>query len=443
MTALLNATHDPALASWVASAQALDTDFPIQNLPYARLKRAGSAEPWRIGVAIGDQALDLAAAAALPLWSADVAMWLAPLAAGDLNAFMALGRLAWRGVRAALSQALASGSAQQAELEACLIAQDQLEFSLPCRIGDYTDFYTGIHHATTVGKLFRPDNPLLPNYKWVPIGYHGRSSSIGVSGQTFRRPQGQFKAPDADAPSFGPCRRLDYELELGLLIGPGNAAGEPISIDAAEEHLFGMVLLNDWSARDVQAWEYQPLGPFLAKNFATTISPWVVSFEALAPYRRAFAHPAEDPQPLPYLDSAFNRAHGTLDVQLEVWLQTAAMRARGEPAVRLSESNYRDAYWSAAQLVTHHSVGGCNLQPGDLLGTGTLSGPAPEQGGSLLELSSGGKQAINLPGGEQRTFLADGDTVILRGRCSGPDTATIGFGRCAGTVLPAVPDYPL
>ncbi|MEX8520946.1 MAG: fumarylacetoacetase [Leptothrix sp. (in: b-proteobacteria)] len=437
MTNLLNPTHNPALTSWVASAQAPGTDFPIQNLPYARLRRAGSAEPWRIGVAIGDQALDLAAAAALPIWPADMAAALAPLAAGDLNAFMALGRAAWRSVRAALSAALAAGSAQQAALAACLIAQDQLEFSLPCRIGDYTDFYTGIHHATTVGKLFRPDNPLLPNYKWLPIGYHGRSSSIGVSGQSFRRPQGQFKAPDQELPQFGPCRRLDYELELGLLIGPGNAAGEPIGINAAEDQLFGVVLLNDWSARDVQAWEYQPLGPFLAKNFATTISPWVVSFEALAPYRRPFAHPAEDPQPLPYLDSAFNRTHGALDVQLEVWLQTAAMRARGEPAVRLSESNYRDAYWTAAQLVTHHSVGGCNLQPGDLLGTGTLSGPAPEQGGSLLELSSGGKQPLTLPNGEQRTFLLDGDMVTLRGHCSQPGTASLGFGLCSGTVLPA------
>lgn len=436
---LLDASHDPARQSWVASANNGQTDFPIQNLPYARLRRAGLAEPWRIGVAIGDQALDLAAAAALPVWPADVADWLAPLAAGDLNAFMALGRPAWRGARAALSAALAAGSAHQAALEPCLIAQSDLEFTLPCRIHDYTDFYTGIHHATTVGKLFRPDNPLLPNYQWVPIGYHGRSSSIGVSGQTFRRPLGQFKAPDAEAPSFGPCRRLDYELELGLLIGPGNAQGEPIPIDRAEDHLFGAVLLNDWSARDVQAWEYQPLGPFLAKNFATTISPWIVTMEALAPFRAAFGHPDGDPAPLPYLDSAFNRDHGALDLQLEVWLQTAAMRERGEAATRLSTSGTREAaYWTAAQLVTHHSVGGCNLQPGDLLGSGTLSGPAPEQGGSLLELSRGGKQPLSLPNGEQRTFLQDGDRVILRGHGARAGAVRIGFGDCAGTVLPAI-----
>ncbi|MEY4752605.1 MAG: hypothetical protein RJA44_280 [Pseudomonadota bacterium] len=437
-TAALDASHDPALRSWVESAQAEGCDFPIQNLPCARLRRAGSAEPWRIGVAIGAEALDLAAAAALPLWSAEVATWLAPLAAGDLNAFMALGRPAWRGVRAALSAALSAGSEHQAALTPCLIAQAELEYSLPCRIGDYTDFYTGVHHATTVGKLFRPDNPLLPNYHWVPIGYHGRSSSIGVSGQQIRRPQGQFKAPDAEVPSFGPCRRLDHELELGLLIGPGNAQGTSIGIEQAEEQLFGVVLLNDWSARDMQAWEYQPLGPFLAKNFATTISPWVVSIEALAPSRVPLQRPAEAPAPLPYLDSAFNRSHGAFDVELEVWLQTAAMRAAGEPAVRLSHSNWSQAAcWSAAQLVTHHSVGGCNLQPGDLLGTGTLSGPTPDQGGSLLELSNGGKQPLTLPNGEQRSFLQDGDCVILRGHAGRPGTARIGFGACAGTVLPS------
>lgn len=428
-----DATHDPALRSWVASANDGATDFPLQNLPYARARRAGSTEPWRIVVAIGDQALDLAGAAAHLAAPADA---LAPLVRGDLNAFMARGPADWQAVRTALSRALATDSAQQAALAPHLVAQDALDFDLPCRIGDYTDFYTGIHHATTVGKLFRPDNPLLPNYRWVPIGYHGRSSSIGVSGQVFRRPHGQIKPPDSDTPRFGPSQRLDYELELGLLVGTGNAAGEPIPIEAAEAHLFGVVLLNDWSARDLQAWEYQPLGPFLAKNFATTISPWVVTMAALAPFRVPFTRPAGDPQPLPYLDSATNRAAGAIDITLEVLIETAQMAHEGQPPARLSTSRWPEAaYWTAAQLVTHHTVGGCNLQPGDLLGTGTLSGPAPDQGGSLLELSMGGRQPLTLPDGEQRTFLADGDSVILRGRCAAAGAVPIGFGACRGRVM--------
>jgi fumarylacetoacetase len=309
---------------------------------------------------------------------------------------------------------------------------------LPCPIGDYTDFYTGIHHATTVGKLFRPDNPLLPNYAWVPIGYHGRASSIGVSGQRFHRPHGQFKlTPDAPVPEFGPCRRLDFELELGVLVGAGNPLGEPLGMDRAEDDWFGLVLLNDWSARDVQAWEYQPLGPFLAKNFATTISPWIVTQEALAPFRRPFTRPETDPQPLPYLDSATNRATGALDIRLSVALQTEAMRAQGLPPEELMNSNAGDAYWTVAQLLAHHCSNGCNLQAGDLLGTGTLSGPLPGQGGSLLELTLGGKQAITLASGEERRFLQDGDVVWLHGRCAGAGAASIGFGPCMGLVLPA------
>jgi fumarylacetoacetase len=307
---------------------------------------------------------------------------------------------------------------------------------VPCRIGDYTDFYTGIHHATAVGKLFRPDQPLMPNYKWVPIGYHGRSSSIGVSGQRFKRPHGQIKGPDAAAPSFGPSRRLDYELELGFFIGQGNPLGEPIAIDKAEDHLFGVCLLNDWSARDLQAWEYQPLGPFLAKNFATTLSPWIVTMEALAPFRARFERPSQDPQPLPYLDARANRAGGALDIVLEAWLQTPKMRATGEGPVRLSHSKTAEAaYWTAAQLVAHHTVNGCNLQPGDLFGSGTLSGPSPEQAGSLLELTFGGKQPIMLPNGENRTFLEDGDTLILRGHCEREGAVRIGLGEASGTVL--------
>jgi fumarylacetoacetase len=318
-----------------------------------------------------------------------------------------------------------------------LLAMNTVELGLPCEVGDYTDFYTGIHHATTVGKLFRPENPLLPNYKWVPIGYHGRASSIGVSGQQFHRPRGQTLKPGATVPDFGPSARLDYELELGAWIAGGNDLGEPVAMAQAEDHIFGITLLNDWSARDVQAWEYQPLGPFLAKNFATTVSPWLVTLEALAPFRAAFERPAADPQPLPYLDSAPNRNAGAIDIALEVWLQTPAMRAAGSAGQRLSTSNMRDAYWTLAQLVAHHTVSGCNLRSGDLLGTGTLSGPAPEQAGSLLELTQGGKQPIALANGETRTFLQDGDAVILRGSCQREGARRIGFGDCRGTVLAA------
>jgi len=433
-------THDPALQSWVASANAADTDFPIQNLPFGRFRRSGSGESWRIGVAIGDQVLDLQLAAAQPGWAADVPPLLAPLAAGDLNAFMALGGLARRTLRLALSRALAAGSPQQAALAPCLVAQGAVELGLPCRIGDYTDFYVGIHHATAVGKIFRPDNPLLPNYKWVPIGYHGRASSVVPSGTPIRRPRGQTApAAGASTPGFGPSQRLDLELELGYFIGAGNALGTPIAIDAADDQVFGVALFNDWSARDLQAWEYQPLGPFLAKSFASSLSPWLVTQEALAPFRAPFIRPDGDPQPLPYLDSAANRAAGALDIQLQVLLQTAAMREAGIAPVLLSTSNAAQAaYWTPAQLVAHHTVNGCNLQPGDLLGSGTLSGPTPAQAGSLLELSQGGKQPITLPNGETRVFLQDGDTLILAGHCERPGARRIGFGTCAGTVLPAL-----
>jgi fumarylacetoacetase len=329
------------------------------------------------------------------------------------------------------------GSPAQEAFQAALHAQSDVALGLPCEIGDYTDFYTSIHHATTVGKQFRPDNPLLPNYKWVPIGYHGRASSVVPSGQDFRRPSGQTKAPDADSPGFGPCRRLDYELELGVLMARPNALGEPISMATAEDHVFGLSLFNDWSARDIQAWEYQPLGPFLSKNFASTLAPWVVTMEALAPFRVPFTRPEGDPQPLAYLDSEANRAQGAISIELEVWLQTAAMRAAGQAGDRLSTSNYRDAYWTVAQLVAHHTVNGCNLRTGDLLGSGTLSGPGPDEAGSLLELSAGGKRPLTLSNGETRTFLEDGDAVILRGYCAREGFKRIGFGECRGMVLPA------
>lgn len=435
----LNETHYPALTSWVASANGAGSDFPLQNLPFAVFRRAGSSEAFRGGVAIGDQVLDLAALGALAetagVFGAEARAALALASQDSLNGLMAAGPAAWSALRLALSRLLRSGAA---ELPQALVAQAAAEFTVPARIGDYTDFYTSIHHATSVGRMFRPDEPLLPNYKWVPIGYHGRASSIGVSGQAFPRPKGQTRPASGGAePHFGPCRRLDYELEVGVFIGAGNADGDAIPVAEAEAHVFGLCLLNDWSARDLQAWEYQPLGPFLSKNFATTISPWIVTTEALAPYRAPWRRDAADPQPLPYLDYPALRGSGAFDIELEVLLQTGAMRERGEAAATVSRSNFRDSYWSVAQMVAHHTVNGCGLRPGDLLGSGTQSGPEPASAGSLLELSAGGKASITLPGGEQRTFLEDGDTVVLRGRAVRPGLPRIGFGEAAGTVLPA------
>ncbi len=439
--ARIDATHDPALRSWVESAQVAGADFPIQNLPYGRFRPAGSddadsTDEWRIGVAIGDQVLDLRRARAAVAWPADIDRLLEPLAAGDLNALMSRPPAERRALRAALSAALSIGSPHHTVLADALLPQAAVEMALPCRIGDYTDFYTGIHHATAVGKLFRPDAPLMPNYKWVPIGYHGRASSVVVSGHEVKRPQGQTQGEIGGTPAFGPAKRLDYELELAIWVGPGNALGVPISIDTAEDHLFGLGLLNDWSARDLQAWEYQPLGPFLAKSFVTTVSPWIVTAEALAPFRSPFSRPAGHPQPLAYLDSAANRALAAVDVRMEVWLQTAKMQTDGAAPVLLSSSGaVESAYWTWAQLLTHHTVNGCNLQPGDLLGTGTLSGPEPRQAGSLLELSAGGKQKVTLANGEQRSFLEDGDTVVLRACCERPGAVRIGFGEARGTVV--------
>jgi len=434
----LNETHDPKLTSWVASANDGRTDFPIQNLPFAIFRRKGSSEAWRGGVAIGDQIVDMAAAVQAGVFSGDALAPAQAAAESTLNSLMGLGPQRLPHLRKALSKALQTGSAQEAAPKPCLVPQADAEYTVPARIGDYTDFYTSVHHATNIGKQFRPDNPLLPNYKWVPIGYHGRSSSIGISGQSFPRPRGQTMAPGAESPSFGPCKRLDIELELGVFVGAGNASGEPIGIADAEDHVFGIVLLNDWSARDIQGWEYQPLGPFLSKNFASTISPWVVTTEALAPYRvPAVVRPEGDPQPLPYLDSAHNRDAGAFDIQLEALIETPALRSAGQPPARLCLTSYRHAYWTVAQMVTHHTVNGCNLQPGDMLGSGTLSGPTLDQACALIELTSGGKNPVQLHGGEQRTWLEDGDTVILRGWCEKPGAARIGFGECVGTVLPA------
>ncbi|MBS0364254.1 MAG: fumarylacetoacetase [Proteobacteria bacterium] len=432
----LNGTHDPALRSWVASANVADNDFPIQNLPFGVFRRAGTGEAFRGGVAIGAEVLDLGALRQGGLVEGLAGEALAACARPALNDFMALGNATAGALRAALSGLLRAGSSHEARLRQLLVPQSAAEYDVPARVGDFTDFYSSIHHATAVGRLFRPDNPLLPNFKWVPIAYHGRASSIRVSGFAFRRPQGQLMPPAAAQPQLGPSRRLDYELEIGAFVGRGNALGEPIPLARAEEHLFGLCLLNDWSARDIQAWEYQPLGPFLAKNFLTTVSPWVVTREALAPFRVPWTRPAAEPAPLDYLDGALVRAGGAFDMHLTVWLRSARMRTAGTSAVRLSHSNFRDCWWTVAQMLTHHTVNGCNLASGDLLGSGTQSGPAPQEAGSLLELTAGGKQPLVLPDGESRTFLADGDSVSIRGWCEREGFVRIGFGEAEGTVLP-------
>lgn len=433
----LNQTHAADLTSWVVSANSGKSDFPIQNLPFAIFRVQDSGQAFRAGVAIGDQVLDMVAAAETGLFPSDLDEALSALSESSLNRFMEMGNSAWSGIRSSLSNMLSSGSAQQAALNECLLNQSDVEYALPAKIGDYTDFYTSIHHATNVGKLFRPDNPLLPNYEWIPIGYHGRSSSIGVSGQKFHRPKGQLKAPDADAPVLAPCKRLDYELEVGVFVGPGNQLGSAIPIDQAEDHAFGLCLLNDWSARDIQAWEYQPLGPFLSKSFASTISPWVVTMEALAPFRKAWLRDDPHPQPLAYLDSETLRNSGAVDMKLEILIETTNMREAGLAPQRIGLSNFNESFWSVAQMVTHHSVNGCNLKAGDLLGSGTISGTTENSYGALLEATQGGKHPIILDNGEQRTFLEDGDSIILRAWCDNESSVRIGFGEAQGFILPA------
>ena len=414
------------------------TDFPIENLPFGVYRRAGSRERPRIGVAIGDRILDVIACRRAAFLSGAAE----PCDAPNLNRLLASGRETWTTLRSELSQILRDGSYRAREMREresdFLVPAAEAELFLPAEIGDYTDFYASVHHATNVGSMFRPDNPLLPNYKHVPIGYHGRASSIVPSGAPVRRPSGQTKAPAAEGPSFGPSRMLDYELEVGAFVGPGNRLGETIGIGEAEDHLFGVVLVNDWSARDIQGWEYQPLGPFLAKNFATTISPWVVTLDALAPFRvAAAARPAGDPAPLPYLDDPGNMERGGIALTLEVWVATAAMRERGEQAVRLSRGGFAGMYWTLGQMLAHHASNGCNLRPGDLLASGTVSGPTKDARGCLLELTWRGAEPLSLPGGETRRFLEDGDEVILRGWCEREGRVRIGLGECRGIIEPA------
>jgi fumarylacetoacetase len=434
MAVQLNETHDPARRSFVESANAPGCDFPIQNLPFG-VFRPSEAGPPRVGVAIGDQILDVAAAtASFDGLAAEAAQ---ACAAQRLNDLIGLGPRAWSALRLALSRGL-SADGEDKGFGQHLTPMAQAEITLPVKVGDFTDFFASIFHATNAGRMFRPDNPLMPNYKYVPVAYHSRTSSIIVSGTAFKRPRGQRKGPNDEAPSYGPSRNLDFELELGMYIGPPSELGEPVPVGKASEHIFGFCLLNDWSARDVQAWEYQPLGPFLGKNFATTVSPWVVTVEALAPFRTAaFARPAGDPAPLPHLDDPDDRAHGGLDITMEAYLCTETMRRAGTEPQRISQTSFAQLYWTVAQMIAHHTSNGCNLAVGDLMGSGTVSGPDKTSWGSLLELTARGREPIALPGGEQRGFIEDGDEIIFRGFCEKGGFARIGFGECRGVVLPA------
>jgi fumarylacetoacetase len=429
---IIDHTHDPAASSWVEGADG-HPDFPVQNLPFGVFHRRGGAS--RIGIAIGDSVLDVSEAADAGLLAnpATDVLW-----STRLNLLLGLSGAERLALRHRLFELLTNPCLRSATVP-FLHPMHACSFNLPALIGDYTDFYVGIHHANNVGALFRPDNPLLPNYKYVPIGYHGRASSIRPSGVPVIRPSGQRKAPDADAPVFGPSVRLDYELELGVWIGEGNPLGQRIAIADASRHIAGFCLLNDWSARDFQAWEYQPLGPFLAKNFHSTISPWIITAEALAPFRIAQpARPRDDPDPLPYLFDAADQTSGALAITLSVAIVTEKMRQQGLPPHRLSEGPASNMYWTAAQIVTHHASNGCNLNSGDLLGTGTISAPTADGYGSLLEITNGGTAPVGLPSGEKRTFLEDGDEILLTASAFADGFAPIGFGECRAVVLPAV-----
>lgn len=437
MSRSIDATHNPSLHSWVESANQNDTDFPIQNLPFGVFRSQGSTEPSRIGVAIGNQILDLTRCSTAGLLQELPETLQEACTAPKLNALMAMGSEAASTLRRCLSELLRYDEQTPPSEREILIPMSEAELLLPATIGDYTDFYASIFHATNVGKLFRPDNPLLPNYKYVPIAYHGRASSILPSGTSIKRPMGQRKKPEESTPSFEPSQLLDYELEVGFFVGAGNEQGQPIAIANAEKHIFGLCLVNDWSARDIQAWEYQPLGPFLAKSFATTISPWVVTLDALAPFRcPAFQRAESDPQPLPYLSSELNASYGGIDLTVEVFVRSQQMREQGMEPFRLSLGTFNQMYWTIAQMLTHHSSNGCNLRPGDLLASGTVSGAKAGSQGCLLEITQRGSKPIELPTGEVRSFLSDGDEVILRGYCEKEGYVRVGFGECRGVVLP-------
>jgi fumarylacetoacetase len=435
----VNDTHDPSLTSWIESANSPDADFPIQNLPFGVFSRKGDSER-RVGVAIGDQIVDIGESLSANLWSGkarDVARW---CDRPNLNELMQAPQDSLSEFRARLSELLAGTPGDDSVINplppGALVPMAEAEMFPPADIGDYTDFYASIYHATNVGKLFRPDTPLLPNYKYVPIGYHGRASSIVISGAELTRPAVHSMPQDAKAPTFGPTQILDYEAEVGFFIGRGYERGEPIPIDEAEDHLFGICLVNDWSARDIQSWEYQPLGPFLSKNFATTISPWVVTWEALEPYRvPAFFRPPGDPQPLPYLSSERDKNEGGIDLNIEVYIRSMLMREGRLRPARLSSASLADIYWTPAQMLAHHTSNGCNLRPGDLFASGTVSGPEPGSQGCLLELTRRGAEPIVLPTGEERRFLHDGDEIILRAFLQREGAARIGLGECSGLIV--------
>jgi fumarylacetoacetase len=444
MKPVLDETHDSKVQSWVESANVAGSDFPVQNLPFGVFRRRNAGSEARVGVAIGERILDLAGMQSEGLLADESVRLAANACSSDsLNSLMALDagprHALRRRLHAILRQDTPASDRQSASSH--LVAQSDVDMLLPAAVGDYTDFYASIFHATNVGKLFRPDNPLLPNYKYIPIGYHGRASSLVPTGTAVRRPSGQTRGGDADphqVPKFGPTKALDYEVELGFLVGAGNRLGETIPIGEAEEHIFGICLVNDWSARDIQAWEYEPLGPFLGKSFTTSLSPWVVTMDALAPFRTsAIARAEGDPVPLPYLFSQSDQEFGGLDLWLEVSLLSPRMREAGIAPVVLGRSNFRDMYWTMAQMLTHHASNGCNLRPGDLLASGTVSGADKTARGCLLELTSRGKDPVTLPTGEQRRFLEDGDEVILRGFCERDGLRRIGLGSCRGVIVPA------
>lgn len=439
----LDHTHDASAKSWLESANRNDTPFPLQNLPFGVFRRAGTEEGFRGGVALGDRVIDLGALTDAGAFDGLAAEAARACARPSLNEFFGLGPVAWRALRHALFALFKMGDTSRRVgpgidiLEKCLVAQSEVEYGVPAQIGDYTDFYTSIDHARNIVKLLRPDGVVSPNFHWMPIAYHGRVSSIGLSGQRVRRPFGQRLTAGNQVPEVGTCAKLDYELELGIFIGTGNEKGTQISVESAEEHVFGLCLLNDWSARDIQSWESAPLGPFLAKNFATTLSPWIVTMEALAPFRAQWTRPESDPQPLPYLSSPETYASGAIDIQLEVALETGDTRRNGMPPTRLTHTSFRHQYWTIAQMVAHHTVGGCNLRSGDLLGSGTISGPTRREAGALIELTEAGESPIKLPNGEARSFLEDGDVVVMTGWCERPGYARIGFGENRGEVVPA------
>ncbi|CAG2144302.1 fumarylacetoacetase [Cupriavidus numazuensis] len=431
----LNHTHDASRRSWLDAANAADADFPLQNLPLGAFRRKASTEAWRGGVAIGDQIVDLAALQALPGLQDHVAGAVRAAAAPTLNGLLEQGPQAWRALRHGLFALLQDGSQLERRVREALVPQADAEHAVPVRIGDYTDFYTSLDHAVNCCRQFGIE--VNPNFDWLPVGYHGRVSSIDVSGQQVYRPTGQYRSDQGSAPVYGPCQRLDYELEVGAVIGIGNARGTPIPLGKAQQHIFGLCLLNDWSARDIQTWEMPPLGPFLAKNFATTLSPWIVTLEALLPYRQSWMRVPDRPQPLDYLHAPDNAAHGAFDIRLEASILSARQLAQGRMPRTLTHTSFRHQYWTLGQMIAHHTVGGCNLQPGDLLGSGTVSGPTPGEAGALIELTVSGTQPVDIGDGEQRGFLEDGDTVVFRGWCERDGFARIGFGLNYATVVAA------